>query len=91
MFLLLLLLFLLKVIDAFGLVNCPPKLWRVENEVPIQLTKSLKYTMYWRILDNIVLYPSFQKKKKKLFSKKNILIVKQTQIKISASLFRQEV
>lgn len=37
--------FLLKVIDVFGLVNCPPKLWRVENEVPTQLTKSLKYTM----------------------------------------------
>lgn len=48
--------FLLKVIDVFGMVHCPPKLWRVKNEVPIlfkeenevaiQLTKSLKYTMY---------------------------------------------
>lgn len=27
--------FLLKVIDVFGMVHCPPKLWRVKNEVPI--------------------------------------------------------
>ena len=42
--------FVVVVVVFVGLVNYPPKLWRVENEVPIQLTKSLKYLFF--LVDN---------------------------------------